>query len=76
MRVEATTDSEPVPIEYPLTLNSKMCGQPGEYIIVPPIFFTSPDTEDKYGDIGRLLEKIIQVTRSITCIFVRRYFCR
>lgn len=46
-------DENEMPMQEVLTKNSKMCGQPGEFILVPPSFFVSPDAVAKYGDKGK-----------------------
>ncbi len=57
MRIETTmtaNDPETV-VQAARSYNSKMCGQPGEYIIAPPQFFLNSNgaTVKKYGDPGK-----------------------
>jgi hypothetical protein len=57
MRIETTmtaNDPETV-VQAARSYNSKMCGQPGEYIIAPPQFFLDSNdaTVNKYGDPGK-----------------------
>ena len=54
MRIEATMQDDVTPVDNPRTKNSKLCGQPGEYMIIPPRFFYDPSgiAKAKYGDKG------------------------
>lgn len=59
MRVETTIErveeGQSIPVKEIRTSNSKLCGHPGEYIIVPPCFFNSSCPEvNEYGDRGKL----------------------
>jgi hypothetical protein len=61
IRIETTltaNDPESV-IKAARSYNSKMCGQPGEYMIAPPQFFLDIDgsTVEKYGDKGKQMSK-------------------
>ena len=57
MRIETTlTANEPESlIEAARSYNSKTCGQPGEYMVVPPQFFLDINgtISAKYGDKGK-----------------------
>ena len=47
-------DDDVTPVTTARTKNSKPCGQPGEYIILPPSFFLNiAGTEALYGDLGK-----------------------
>ena len=55
VRIEETLqDDEMTLVRSPRTQQSKPCGQPGEYIIVPPQFFLNADqsTTKEFGDPG------------------------
>lgn len=56
MRIETTKNEAQSLIQPARSYNSKMCGQPGEYIIAPPQFFLDVNgaTVAKYGDKGKL----------------------
>ncbi|XP_046639085.1 calcium-activated chloride channel regulator 3A-1-like [Daphnia pulicaria] len=59
MRIETTmtaNDPETV-VQAARSYNSKMCGQPGEYIIAPPQFFLNSNgaTVKKYGDPAKVM---------------------
>ncbi len=55
MRIETTLTADELVIEAGRSYNSKMCGQPGEYMIAPPQFFLdiNGSTVEKYGDKGK-----------------------
>lgn len=65
MRIETTlTATEPEAVIQPArSHSSKICGQPGEYIIAPPQFFldANGETVAKYGDKGKLWEAIVNL---------------
>lgn len=56
MRLEETIDVDENLVTTPRTKNSKPCGQPGEYIILPPQFFIDKDNSytAAYGDKGAI----------------------
>jgi len=58
VRIEETLqDDEMTLVRSPRTQQSKPCGQPGEYIIVPPQFFLNADqsTTKEFGDPAKVL---------------------